>query len=179
MLRMKIKSYILVILFSLSFAACEKEDNNGPKTDNDVNLWIERIMRENYLWYSELPEKNTLNFDAEPKAFLLSLLSDKDGKDLPEGHHYYSTLEKAVATKSIFNDRDSYGFDFATSNLKSGNNIYKIAVVLYVLKNSPAEEAGLKRGDWILGVNGAEGTIQNYDILRSGGSVSLQLAPEK
>lgn len=31
MLRMKIKSYILVILFSLSFAACEKEDNNGPK----------------------------------------------------------------------------------------------------------------------------------------------------
>lgn len=57
MLRMKIKSYILVILFSLSFAACEKEDNNGPKTDNDVNLWIERIMRENYLWYSELPEK--------------------------------------------------------------------------------------------------------------------------
>ena len=176
MLRMKIKSYILVILFSLSFAACEKEDNNGPKTDNDVNLWIERIMRENYLWYSELPEKNKLNFDAEPEDFLLSLLSDKDGKDLPEGHHYYSTLEKAVATKSIFNDRDSYGFDFATSNLKSGNNIYKIAVVLYVLKNSPAEEAGLKRGDWILGVNGAEGTIQNYDILRSGGSVSLQLA---
>ena len=63
MLRMKIKSYILVILFSLSFAACEKEDNNGPKTDNDVNLWIERIMRENYLWYSELPEKNKLNFE--------------------------------------------------------------------------------------------------------------------
>ena len=39
----------------------------------------------------------------------------------------------------------------------------------------PAEEAGLKRGDWILGVNGSWGTIQDYDILRNGGSVSLQL----
>ena len=72
MLRMKIKSYILVILFSLSFAACEKEDNNGPKTDNDVNLWIEKTMRDNYLWNSELPEKNTLNFNADPKDFFHS-----------------------------------------------------------------------------------------------------------
>ena len=84
MLRMKIKSYILVILFSLSFAACEKEDNNGPKTDNDVNQWIERIMRENYLWYSELPEKNTLNFDAEPKAFCFLYYLIKTGKTCPK-----------------------------------------------------------------------------------------------
>ena len=36
----------------------------------------------------------------------------------------------------------------------------------------------MKRGDWILGVNGSWGTIQDYDILRSGGSVSLQLGKE-
>ncbi len=44
-----------------------------------------------------------------------------------------------------------------------------------MLKDSPAEEAGLKRGDWILGVNGSWGTIQDYDALRSGGDISLLL----
>ena len=69
MLRMKTINCILVILSFLVFAACEKEDNNGLKTDNDVNQWIEKTMRDNYLWNSELPEKNTLNFDAEPEDF--------------------------------------------------------------------------------------------------------------
>lgn len=176
MLHMKTINYILVILSFLVFAACEKEDDNGPKTDNDVNQWIEKTMRNNYLWYSELPEKSTLNFNADPKDFFHSLLSDQDGKDLDGGHHYFSTLEKAVVTKSGTSSINSYGFEFARSILKNGSNTYKVALIIYVLKDSPAEQAGLKRGDWIIGVNGGFGSMQEYEMLESGGSVSFQLA---
>ena len=119
-----------------------------------------------------------MDFSLDPESFFKGLLSDKDGKELSDGHHYFSQLEKATVTKSIYDANNSYGFDFATSNLKDGGRTYKIAIVLYVLKDSPAEEAGLKRGDWILGVNGSLGSIQDYDVLRSGGSVSLQLGKE-
>ena len=163
---MNYKYYTIVILGLLAFSACEKDDIDIPATDNEVNQWIEQTMRENYLWYSEFPDKSSLDFSLDPETFFKGLLSDKDGKDLPEGHHYFSLLEKATVTKSIYDANNSYGFDFATSNLKDGGSTYKIAIVLYVLKDSPAEEAGLKRGDWILGVNGSLGSIQDYDVLR-------------
>lgn len=175
---MNYRNLILGLLCAISFCACQKDDNDIPDnpTDKDVNKWIERIVRDNYLWYQDMPDQGALDFSADPEKFFLSLLSKQDGKDMQGGHHYFSTLEKATTTKSINNDKDSYGFDFATSNLRNGNSTYKIAVVIYVLKNSPAEEAGLKRGDWIIGINGEEGTITDYSQLRSGGNVTLQLA---
>lgn len=173
---MRNKIFTGMILSVLAFTACEKEHIDTPATDNDVNQWIEQTMRDEYLWYSELPDKSSLDFTEDPEDFFKGLLSANDGKDSPEGHHYFSTLKKATATKAISNANNSYGFDFATANVKNGNEIDKAAVIIYVLKNSPAEEAGLKRGDWIVGVNGSWGTIQDYDVLRSGGSVSLQLA---
>lgn len=172
---MNYKYYTIVILSLLAFSACEKDDIDIPATDNEVNQWIEQTMRENYLWYSELPDKSSLDFRLDPESFFKGLLSDKDGKELSEGHHYFSQLEKATVTKSIYDANNSYGFDFATSNLKDGSGTYKIAIVLYVLKDSPAEEAGLKRGDWILGVNNSLGISPDYDVLRNGGSISLQL----
>ena len=169
---------MISVLLAL-LAACEQDDIDTPITDNDVNQWIEQTMREHYLWYDEMPDRNVLDFNADPESFFYTLLSDKDGKEREEGHLYFSTLERTTSTKSIYNPNDSYGFDFAISTVRSGSEIYNIAVVLYVLKDSPAEEAGLKRGDWIFGVNGSLGTIHDYDVLRSGGSVSLQLAKRR
>ena len=90
---MNYKYYTIVILGLLAFSACEKDDIDIPATDNEVNQWIEQTMRENYLWYSELPDKSSLDISLDPEAFFKGLLSDKDGKDLPEGHHYFSQLE--------------------------------------------------------------------------------------
>ena len=169
--------FSITLLSLLIYTACEDDEGSGSitVTDSDVNEWIEETMRDNYLWYADMPDKETLDFSLDPETFFEGLLSDQDGKDLSSGHTYFSTLEQAASTKSISDATDSYGFDFAIANLSSEENTYKIALVLYVLKDSPAEEAGLKRGDWIFGVNGSLGTIEDYSILRSGESVSLQL----
>ena len=56
---MNYKYYTIVILGLLAFSACEKDDIDIPATDNEVNQWIEQTMRENYLWYSEFPDKSS------------------------------------------------------------------------------------------------------------------------
>ena len=160
----------------LTLAACEDKGRETPASGtNQVNQWIERTMRDNYLWYDEMPAERTLNYKAEPEDFFAKLLSDNDGKDSEEGHHYFSTLEKAVSTKFIADANDTYGFDYAVSTVQGQFSSYKIALVLYVHKDSPAEEAGLRRGHWILGVNGEAGTIQDYDVLDHGSGDTFQL----
>lgn len=171
------KGRFLVVLGTLIVAllACEKEELHTPATDNEVNQWIERTLRDHYLWYDDMPAEGTVDRGSAPEEFFLSLLSDQDGKEQAEGHHFFSTLQRA-ATKSITDENDSYGFDFAIGTLQDNDGTHKIALVLYVLKDSPAERAGLRRGDWIVGVNGSYGTLQDYDQLRSGGSATFQLA---
>ena len=92
---MNYKYYTIVILGLLAFSACEKDDIDILATDNEVNQWIEQTMRENYLWYSEFPDKSSLDFSLDPESFFKGLLSYKDGKELSDGHHYFSQLEKA------------------------------------------------------------------------------------
>lgn len=173
---MKNVNSIWVLLCVFLMASCEKDDNHAPETKDSVNRWVYKMMKENYLWYGEIPKEAQLDFNAEADDFFMSLLSDQDGKDLSDGHHSYSTVEKATPVKSIPASDDSYGFDFATTEVQSGNKVYKAAVVIYVLKNSPAEEAGLRRGDWIIGVNGTEGTISAYEMLRKGGGTTFVVA---
>ena len=172
------KGYV-ALLWSLliGLIACEKEEAIITDT-NQVNNWIEATMRTDYLWYEELPDKSQLDFSADPETFFNSLLSDKDGKVINGSLHHFSTIEKAATTKAILDEKDSYGFDFAVTKLQtSDKETYNIAVVIYVLPNSPAEEAGLRRGDWILGVNGELGSItEDYNSLRSGAEARLYIA---
>ena len=173
------KKRYVVLLWSLwiGLSACDKEEAIVTDT-NQVNNWIEETMRTNYLWYDELPDKSRLDFSADPETFFNSLLSDKDGKMINGSLHHFSTIEKAASTKTILDANDSYGFDFAVTKLQtSDKGTFNIAVVIYVLPNSPAAEAGLRRGDWILGVNGELGSIsEDYNSLRSGEKAKLYIA---
>ena len=171
------KGYV-ALLWSLwiGLIACEKEETIITDTDQ-VNNWIEETMRTNYLWYEELPDKSQLDLSADPETFFNSLLSDKDGKVINGTLHHFSTIEKSTTTKAILDAKDSYGFDFAMTKLQtSSKGTFNIALVIYVLPDSPAAEAGLRRGDWILGVNGELGSITDYDVLRNGEAAKLHLA---
>lgn len=165
-------------VLSLAFLSCQDEttdkSSESSTTYSSANKWIYNLMLENYLWYSDIPAESELDFSADSQTFFSSLLSDEDGKDNSSGGHtYYSTFKAYSSTRTISDASDSYGFDFATYNLSYRGSTIKTAVVLYVLKDSPAEEAGLKRGDWILGTDSVIGNISDYSVLRSGSEVSL------
>ncbi len=141
----------------LLLTSCEK-DTSLDKTPNKVNEWIYDIMKENYLWTEDLPSfKET---DAEPEDFFNSLLSMKDGKHTDGKNHYYSTIEEDLSTRSG-SSSVTYGFIPAYRYFENNpSTIY--AAVKYVLPDSPAEKAGLKRGDWISHYNNIQLTDRNY-----------------
>ncbi|MDR0749978.1 MAG: hypothetical protein LBF62_10495 [Tannerellaceae bacterium] len=150
----RISSLLYTLFVFALFTRCSGETTiiDNPDTQDDVNHWIEQKMRDQYLWYDEMPERETLNFSLEPEQFFYSLLSKKDGKDRDGGHQYYSTInQKDAASKSYLGDGYSFGFEFQYYKVTALNK-YGL-MVLYVLPASPASEAGLKRGDWIYTIN--------------------------
>jgi C-terminal processing protease CtpA/Prc len=161
-------STFLRILFSILFLAfvassCEVDD---PGTDPDPDpkpvakdstlIWIEKTMRAYYLWEDEIPKEANLDYTLGPEEFFTSLLSRKDGKTTLGGHYYYSSINPVRGkTKAYLGDEDSYGFEFLYYNITDGNEtLYYALHILYVIPGSPAGEEGVKRGDWVLEING-------------------------
>lgn len=170
--------YFLYILAAVSLCvmSCEEEDDSSDKVS--VNKWIMNTMKSDYLWNSEVKAKIP-DYSLSPEAFFYSLLSNKDGKDRGDSHSYYSYIEKNknYQTKTI-NSESTYGFEFIVFNLVNQANVqldYNYAKVLYVLPGSPAEQAGLKRGDLLIGVNGGELNSGNWNDLMSGNGVELTI----
>lgn len=173
------------VLCSTLFISCSDDERGGVKPDDPkeglpVNLWIEKMMRADYLWTKDMKDNSKLDFFAEPETFFRSLLSQKDGKTRNGVHYYYSYISKNknyTDTKTSINPDNTYGFEFAGFNITDKNGVFLDFVylrILYVLPDSPAEKAGLQRGDWIVGMNGKNNiTSQNYLDLLQGGAIKL------
>ena len=158
---------ISLIAVILLLASCNKDD--ADKATSNANRWIETNMRHWYYWYDEIPESKKLNFSSNPETFFNSLLSNNDGKS---GYHYSTIKKKNTATRSSNND-PSFGFEF--QNWVNTQTRYAVNV-LYVLPNSPAEKAGLKRGEWILKINQVDVNTTNiYDLLGTN-TITLHVA---
>lgn len=161
--------YLFLIGLLLLATSCEKEEETyaGSTDTEKTNHWIEKTLRDKYLWKDEMPDAQSLNFNQEPEEFLPSLLSRKDGKDRSDdSHHYFSRIEKTKGNARIADADDSYGFEYIFYPVKDKSNLY--ARILYVLPHSPASECGLKRGDWITAVNGQD-ISATADPLSQGG----------
>lgn len=169
-------TFIATVLLSICFA-CSKEDIKKSPVDpevDEVNEWIYSIMSKYYLWYDEIPNKESLKFNADPEAFFHSLLSKNDGTMYNNDWLIFSQIEeKKPTTKTIIENVPTYGFEFGI--YRSQGNNFVTAQILYVLPGSPADEAGLKRGDWILSVGEQQTKITDYTVLETGGEVTFHM----
>ncbi|GAB6393754.1 MAG: peptidase S41 [Bacteroidales bacterium] len=164
----RILFYLLYIGALAFLAACAKEDvppDTTEEGEGTANTWIEKTMRTYYLWEEEIPAADRLDFNAEPETFFLSLLSANDGKTRDGSRYYYSTInKKSASTKANLGDGYSYGFEFQYYLIL---NLQKFALlVLYAIPDSPAGEKGLKRGDWILEINGEPVTGNSAELVK-------------
>ncbi len=185
--KIKVRFHVTLLLLSIfiGIAACKGDDDNPSPNPNPntgeptatvktANDWIDSIMREDYLWYSEIPARDKLNYTADPKTFFTSFLSNNDGNEYPDGaHYYYSYIESTTSTKSISKIDYSYGLEFMLYRLSQKSYA---ANILYVADNSPASEAKLKRGDFIITMNGDSITSSNYTLLYGSTAMSLETA---
>jgi len=168
--------FTFISLYLFTLAGCSKSDDPFPKIEDKTNHWIYKTMSDEYLW--EIPGQDNLILDDDAEDFFYSLLSPEDGKVISQKHYYFSYIEpKSNKTRSISENEPTYGFEYMSYEFTSGNvptGEYGIRI-LYILPNSPAEEAGLKRGDWICWINQKNNPIKDLDLIEKGNGATFHL----
>ena len=139
------------------FASCREDRSGEYYALISTQTWMYEVMQEHYLFYEDLPKEEKLNFFNKPHDLLKQLASQKDQKNGVVFSHIDSvkTVEKSRAE----NVYPTFGFECALVRVPNGAEAMR---VLYTQKDSPAEEVKLKRGDWIIAVNGKRINQNNF-----------------
>lgn len=163
---MNIKYWSFILLISASFS-CKKLTEVFPKTEDtttnttnpnaDVDGWIYDTMKSYYLWESQLAAKATTDTKLAPADYFESILVKPGDLDR------FSWIEEDVdaLTASLQGVNKVVGIRFTPFYSNTAKTQVALAVA-YSLKGSPADKAGIKRGDFIVKVNGSELTPENY-----------------
>ncbi len=170
---------IFIIAIPFLYWSCRKAESPVSDSPNKaVNEWIETVMRKNYLWYEDIPSSSSLDYNSAPETFFTSLLSEREKE---ETGNIYSRIVKIENpnSKTITNATDSYGFEFslygASLPSENENRLIYIGKVQYVLPDSPAADAGLLRGDFILSIDNQTINLDNYNLLYRGGQAVFKI----
>ena len=137
------------LIGAAAFTSCWQDRSGEYYALVGAQNWIYTTMQQDYLYYRDLPEESELNFFQKPAEFLKSVVSEKDGKN---GATYSHIDSVSTADTRALSERPTFGFEVAL--LQTTQNDY-VMQVLYTQPGSPAEEAGLKRGDLIIGADDA------------------------
>lgn len=171
--------FIFLSLFLFILTACSKDEIKEPDTteipgdtETQIKDFVWRAMHSWYLYEAEVPKladqrKNDrsayikyLESFSGPEALFKDLLYKEGTKDrFSFIVDDYDELEKMLQGIS-----ESFGYDFQLVRTSaSGNDL--LGYVRYVLPDSPAEKAGIKRGDLFNKINDQQLTVQNYQNL--------------
>ena len=172
---MKLKYLFNALFLTLVFISCSRDDNNdtGSTTKPDeINNFVWKAMNSWYYWQPNVPNladsfddnqttyANFLNGKTPDKLFY-SLLYQRGTIDR---FSWIENNNEVVYSSKIAEVEKSGGFDIGIYP-KDNTNTTAVALVNYVVPNSPAALAGLKRGDVITKVNGSPLTLNNSDLL--------------
>lgn len=169
----------LLIIFLLT--NCKKDTINNQTTNpanpgaikeaSVPNKFVWNGLHDYYLWIDQVPNLSAAKFSNNDtlNAFL-NQYTDPE-KLFYDLLYQYQTIDKwsfIVSDISTINNwisgiSKTAGYDFMLAQKGSTNNLF--GFVRYVLKNSPADQAGIKRGDIFIKVNDQQLTISNYQTL--------------
>ena len=169
----KLKKYTALLLLILAIFATSCKDSPlpdpndqkplAPKVTRDINRFIKNAMNELYLWYQHMPDIDT-RYELDSKEYFDKLLYEEDKWS-------FITDDAKALENSLKGVETSFGYSLAFGRFSNTGNIY--AVVEYVYPNTPAAQAGIKRGDIIVYLNGKDITDKTYTDLLYAPNVSL------
>lgn len=175
---MKYIQYTFLAFLTFMLSSCGEDRTGEFYALIEDRMWIEETMRENYLWYDQMPVIEEENeYFAQPSAFFKKLLYKDalDGKG--DSYSYMEEIpvadEEAKARAMYLNRTSTYGMEFELMRDPLGGTTHTLARILYVLPGSPAEEAGIKRGDWLTTIGKKFITTDNYTALMYGGTATF------
>ncbi len=175
-------TWVLIAGFMMSLSACKKTtDDVTPQAstttseNQTVDSWILSNMREAYYWNDKIPANPDTTL--APDVFFDSILNKYNATTNPTGDRFSWIENDGDALEAeLSGQTTTTGMEF-NLYLRASGSTGVIAQVLYVLPGSPAEKAGIKRGDIISKVNGTLLDTTNYsDLLFTGTTFTYGLA---
>lgn len=182
--RLKLTLYCLIIS-GYVITGCTKEegnsDNSGDKSKiTEETRYANRFAREAleiyYYWNEEIskdlnqldPEKNS-----DPIATVEKIRYHDGTDEIDKWTMLTDNMDEF--TSSVEGVTTTYGYTPKVYLLSEDSNEV-IAAVAFVSENSPAEKAGIKRGDLIYKIDGKTLTTENYLDLFYSSQIKLSLA---
>lgn len=176
------KKYLhLLLIPQLLLVACSDPNeiidtpiNTDPAVtlNNPISNFVWEAMNEFYYWQEDVTNLadskkniqddyfNYLNGYTDPEELFESLIFDKGNTD-----RFSWYIEDYEVQNDIFRGvSDSFGFDFGLVSL-CDNCDDVIGFISYVVADSPASDAGLKRGDLFYRFNGTVLTKNNFEVV--------------
>lgn len=148
-------------------SACHDDDDDIPEAIIATNKWIQEDMKEVYFWNKEIKNIDP-NREPDPEEYFYNLLRTGDT---------LSWITDDYASLAAEYDGDPVTMGYDPAFFRFGNVADQVFIVVnYVYPGSPADEAGLKRGDIILTIDNRELTTTDYYDRFSGAAYSVQLA---
>ncbi len=172
-----------MLLLALTVASCKDEpipepdpDTNpdtekqeAPELTQKVNQFIQDGMEDVYLWYNEIPDVD-IRYEFDSKKYFDKLLYTDD-------HWSFITDDIDELENSLEGVETSFGYSLAFGRFTNSDDIF--AVVEFVYPNTPAAEAGIKRGDIFMKLNDGNITDDNYMDLLNGETIKLSFGVVK
>ena len=171
---------VLFLALGITFISCNKDDDppkrilDKTKIDNPINHFVWQAMNSWYNW-----QPNVTNLDDSKDQNLESYYDYLNSYSTPESLFETLLYDKGITDRfswfvedyedqgaSFRGVNDAYGFEFGVARLCEGCSEI-IGFVTYVVPNSPAADAGIKRGDLFYKFDGVELNIDNYRIVNN------------
>lgn len=154
---------VLFIVMVSGLFSCGVDRWPEYAAETDLDIWIDSVMRQEYLWYKEMPTVTPNKYFLAPDKFLKEIIYTT----LDKNYSYIDTLNKVQSPE--------YGFSYTLVKNVDIDTLYN-ALITNVYPNSPASIAGLDRGEWIIKANGEFITKKNEkELLQSGKGMKLTL----
>lgn len=152
------KFYLLSLAVLVMIAVgCRKEDDIISPVPEQVRL-INRFVKENmeiyYFWNDLIPKGLNPETEIDTKAFFNKMLNK------PEDRWSIITEDAEALANSLRGIEKTFGHQFRLFRLGGTPRVF--GIVTYVLPDSPADRAGIVRGDLFDRIDGIELNIDNY-----------------
>jgi hypothetical protein len=136
---MRSPRWVAVLLGILAGAA--RVAAQGECTILDQNVFVRDTLREFYLWYQALPDLDPALFPS-PEAYLDTVrFRPQDAS--------FSHITSAAASSSFYSESQYIGLGFSFQWVRETR-----ARLTQVFPESPASEAGMARGDYLVAIGG-------------------------
>lgn len=177
----------------IRFRVRQKPDAGRVSKDVQINIQMDKYLRDNYLWndeYASLDVDYTMNYQDFLFNNLASMTTNTlDNRSYPDGyggtyHTLFSYVQKSISVKSYRSTEyteKTLEYNFGMTGLGAALINDTVAFIVQgVYHDSPAERSGIKRGTVIKQIDGNNITPYNindyfYELLIPSSSHKLDI----